>query len=56
MTDVTGTPLLSGPEAEAHRPDNTFELIWAEPDEFDDLGLYPADVRPPLTKLLVGLG
>ncbi|GAB2596646.1 hypothetical protein GCM10027269_59710 [Kribbella endophytica] len=52
MTDVTGTPLLSGPEAEAHQPDDSFELIWAEPAEFDQLGLYPADVRPPLTELL----
>ncbi len=27
MTDVNGTPLLSGPEAEAHRPDNSFKLL-----------------------------
>jgi ADP-ribose pyrophosphatase YjhB (NUDIX family) len=52
MTDVTGTPVLSGPEAEAHEPDNSFELIWAGPEAFDELGLYPADVRPPLTELL----
>ncbi|WP_432942913.1 NUDIX domain-containing protein [Kribbella sp. CA-253562] len=52
MTDVAGTPTLSGPEAEAHRPDNTFELLWAGADEFDGLGLYPADVKTPLTNLL----
>ncbi|MGC4940686.1 NUDIX domain-containing protein [Kribbella sp. DT2] len=52
MADVTGTPLLSGPEAEAQGPDNNFELIWAEPAEFDELGLYPADVKPQLTDLL----
>ncbi|GAA1549733.1 NUDIX hydrolase [Kribbella lupini] len=56
MTEVTGTPRLSGPEAEAHRPNNSFELIWAGPEEFDELGLYPADVRPPLTELLIDLG
>lgn len=52
MTDVTGTPVLSGSEAEAHGPENSFELMWAGADEFDDLGLHPADVRLPLAELL----
>jgi hypothetical protein len=52
VTDVTGSPVLSGPEAEAHRPDNSFDLRWAEAHEFDDLGLYPADIRLPLADLL----
>ncbi|WP_329123781.1 NUDIX domain-containing protein [Streptomyces sp. NBC_01465] len=52
MTDVVGRPVLSGPEAEENRPDNSFELLWAAPDEFAGLGLYPADVREPLTRLL----
>jgi ADP-ribose pyrophosphatase YjhB (NUDIX family) len=52
MTEVTGTPVLSGSEAEAHGPEDSFELMWAEADEFDDLGLYPADVRLPLTNFL----
>lgn len=52
MTDVTGTPLLSGPEAEAHTPTNSFELLWAAPDDFNALGLYPADVSPHLARLL----
>ncbi|MFE2431249.1 NUDIX domain-containing protein [Streptomyces sp. NPDC059373] len=37
MTDVTGTPVLSGPEAHEHGPDNSFELMWAAADEFDPL-------------------
>ena len=52
MADVTGTPVLSGSEAEAHGPEDSFELMWAGADEFDDLGLYPADVRLPLAELL----
>jgi ADP-ribose pyrophosphatase YjhB (NUDIX family) len=52
MADVTGTPVLSGSEAEAHGPEDSYELMWAGADEFDDLGLYPADVRLPLADLL----
>jgi ADP-ribose pyrophosphatase YjhB (NUDIX family) len=52
MTDVTGSPVLSGSEAEAHCADDSFELLWAAPDQCDDLGLHPADVRLPLTELL----
>jgi hypothetical protein len=52
MTDVAGTPTLSGPEAEDHNPNNSFELLWAPPDTFAPLGLYPTDVRAPLTDLL----
>jgi ADP-ribose pyrophosphatase YjhB (NUDIX family) len=52
MTEVTGTPVLSGSEAEAHGPEDSFELMWAGADEFDELGLHPADVRSSLAKLL----
>jgi ADP-ribose pyrophosphatase YjhB (NUDIX family) len=52
VTDVAGVPVLSGDEAEAHSPEDSFELIWAGADEFDELGLYPADVRVPLAELL----
>jgi hypothetical protein len=52
MTEVSGTPVLSGSEAEAHGPEDSFELLWAGADEFDELGLHPADVRSPLAKLL----
>jgi ADP-ribose pyrophosphatase YjhB (NUDIX family) len=41
MTDVEGTPRLSGLELEAHAPDNSFELMWAIPEELDELGLHP---------------
>lgn len=52
MSDVIGTPVLSGPELEAHNPDDSYELLWAEAGDFEALGLYPADVRPPLAELL----
>ncbi|GAA3450172.1 NUDIX domain-containing protein [Dactylosporangium matsuzakiense] len=52
MADVTGVPALSGPEAVANCPDNSFELLWATPAEFEPLNLRPADVRPVLTALL----
>ncbi|MER7361573.1 NUDIX domain-containing protein [Nonomuraea wenchangensis] len=52
MRDVNGTPLLSGKEATEHGPNNSFELIWATPTEFEQLNLYPAKVHGPLTELL----
>ena len=52
LTDITGTPALSGDEADAQSPDNISELRWVGVDEFDDLGLYPADLRSPLAELL----
>ena len=52
VTEVIGTPVLSGDEADAQSPENISELMWVGADEFDELGLYPADVRPPLTELL----
>nr|WP_255511344.1 MULTISPECIES: NUDIX domain-containing protein [Kribbella] len=52
MADVVGTPVLSGPEAEAHSENNSFELLWAGPDMLEPLGLHPADLVPHLTKLL----
>jgi ADP-ribose pyrophosphatase YjhB (NUDIX family) len=52
MADVTGTPILSGPEAEAHSPNDSYELVWAAADELDSLRLHPADIRGPLAQLL----
>ncbi|MEV4115808.1 NUDIX domain-containing protein [Nonomuraea sp. NPDC049695] len=52
MRDVNGVPSLSGEEAVEHGPDNSFELRWATSDEFEQLNLYPVDVRRPLTELL----
>jgi 8-oxo-dGTP pyrophosphatase MutT (NUDIX family) len=54
MADVEGTPRLSGPELEAHGPDNGFELMWAGPDDLHDLGLHPEHLRRDLP-LLLGL-
>ena len=52
MTDVEGTPELSGPELAAHSPDNSFELRWVTADRFAELGLHPPDIRGPLAELL----
>ena len=52
MTAVRGRAELSGPEAVANRPDNSFELRWVTADRFAELGLRPRDIRGPLTELL----
>ena len=52
MADVQGTPELSGPELEAHGPENSFELMWAEAGDFDRLGLMPDHLRQDLPRLL----
>ena len=52
MTDVQGTPALSGPELAAHHPDNSFELTWANTEELERLGLHPAHLRTDLPLLL----
>ncbi len=52
MTAVRGRAELSGPEAQANRPDNRYELCWVTADQFADLGLHPSDIRGPLTDLL----
>lgn len=52
MSDVTGTPLLSGSEAEEHNPDNSFVLAWVTADELDRIRLQPAQIRAPLAALL----
>ncbi|WP_157756750.1 hypothetical protein [Plantactinospora sp. KBS50] len=49
---MAGTPLLSGPEAAENGPDNSFELLWVTPEQFENLNLHPADVRSVLTDLL----
>ncbi|MFB4319579.1 NUDIX domain-containing protein [Actinomadura sp. 21ATH] len=54
MTDVAGVPVLSGPEAEAQAPDDSYELMWAGPELFEELNLLPVDVREPLARLLEG--
>ena len=52
MTAVRGRAELSGPEARANRPDNSFQLQWVTADRFVELGLRPPDIRGPLAKLL----
>ncbi len=52
MADVHGTPELSGPELEAHCPENSFELIWAGAADLPVLGLQPEHLRTDLPELL----
>jgi hypothetical protein len=52
MTDVTGTPQLSGPGSLNDRPDNHYETVWARADDFDRLDLVPAEIRSRLAQLL----
>jgi len=52
MKDVTGTPTLSGPEAQSNRPNDSYELMWATANEFDGLNLHPADAREQLASLI----
>ncbi|MFD6096442.1 NUDIX domain-containing protein [Nocardiopsis flavescens] len=52
MADVTGTPRLSGPEADFQGPDNRYDLLWATADDFGPLNLHPAEVHTPLAELL----
>jgi ADP-ribose pyrophosphatase YjhB (NUDIX family) len=52
MTDVVGKPVLSGPEAEEHSENNSFELLWAGPGMLEPLGLHPAELVAQLTNLL----
>jgi 8-oxo-dGTP diphosphatase len=54
MTAVRGRAELSGPEGQANRPDNSFELRWVTADRFAELDLYPPDIRGPLADLLSG--
>ncbi len=52
MTEVRGSPVLSGEEASEHSPDNSFVLAWATADELDEIRLQPAQIRGPLAALL----
>ena len=52
MADVVGTPRLSGPELEAHAPDNSFELMWAGAADLRELGLHPEHLQTDLPLLL----
>ena len=52
MTDVRGTPELSGPELQEHCAENSFELRWAGADDFGGLGLFPDHLQTELPRLL----
>ena len=44
MADVRGTARMSGPEAAANSPNDSYELVWATSTELPVLGLYPSDI------------
>ena len=55
VSNVEGTPELSGDEAAEHCAENSFELRWANLREMQELNIYPADVLGRLAEL-VGQG
>ena len=52
VSDVNGVPRLSGDEAVEHCATNHFELRWADAADLERFGIYPADLREHLTRLL----
>jgi ADP-ribose pyrophosphatase YjhB (NUDIX family) len=54
MTAGGGRAEVSGSEALANRPDNSFDLRWVTADRFTELGLHPPDIHRPLAELLAG--
>ena len=52
MAEVEGTVRLSGPELDAHSPENSFELMWAGSADLDLLRLHPEHLRSDLPSLL----
>lgn len=54
MANVSGTPQLSGDDAEAHNKNNRFELVWTGLSDLDAFGIYPSDVQPNLSQLIGG--
>jgi 8-oxo-dGTP pyrophosphatase MutT (NUDIX family)/predicted kinase len=52
MTDVRGAPTLSGEEAQAHGPANSYELVWVGAEEIGTTNLQPTEIRDLVTWLL----
>jgi 8-oxo-dGTP pyrophosphatase MutT (NUDIX family) len=52
MDDVSGEPRLSGSEAEANSPTNSFELTWARIGDFEPLNLFPPEAEDQLRSLI----
>ncbi|MBS2963415.1 NUDIX domain-containing protein [Actinocrinis puniceicyclus] len=52
MTDVRGEAELSGDEAKADGPRNSYKLMWVTAADIDALNLHPAAIREPLARLL----
>jgi len=52
MKDVVGEPVLSGSEADAHCPANSFEPAWATGKDLVRWGLQPEEVRERIAALL----
>jgi 8-oxo-dGTP pyrophosphatase MutT (NUDIX family) len=52
MKDVTGEPVLSGPEALVHSSANSYEPAWATADDLALLDLRPEGIRDRVAGLL----
>lgn len=52
MKGVTGEPVLSGEEAEAHCPANSYEPRWATAEDLVSLDLKPEGIRDRVAGLL----
>lgn len=52
MRDVTGSPVLAGEEAMRDSPQNSYQLVWASPGDFEAFNLQPLEIRHPLAELM----
>lgn len=48
----SGTPVLSGEEAERNRPNNVYKIEWINIDQIPHLEIYPIKLKEKLTALL----
>jgi 8-oxo-dGTP pyrophosphatase MutT (NUDIX family) len=54
MRDVTGSPVLAGEEATRDSAENSYQLVWASPGDFEAFNLQPLEIRRPLAGLMAG--
>lgn len=52
MADVRGAPTLSGEEAKAHGPGNSYQLTWVTAEELMTSNLQPTEIRELVMRLL----
>ncbi len=56
MKEVSGEPVLSGPEALVHSSANSYDPAWATADDLVSLGLQPEGIRDRVAELLAPKG